>query len=46
MNSKYYSSLKDEVDVAIDTEYSRFFNESTSKAITLENSLYGEAEQL
>lgn len=45
MNTKYYSSLEDKVCVAIDTAYARFFNESTTKAITEDACEYEEAEQ-
>ena len=44
MNSKYYKTLKDEVTVAVDTEYARFFNESTTKVITDEYNQYEEVE--
>ena len=44
MNSKYFSSLKASLLIAIDLEYARFFNETTTKAITLENCQYEEVE--
>ena len=44
MNSKYAVKERDEFTAAIDTEYSRFFNESTTKAITPDHCDYEEAE--
>ena len=44
MNSKYAVKERDEFTAAIDTEYSRFFNESTTKAITPAHCDYEEAE--
>lgn len=44
MNSRYFSSLKDDITIAIETEYARFFNESTTKAITFDNCQYEEVE--
>ena len=44
MNSKYFNSLTDEITVAVDTENVRFFNESTTKAITKDYNLYEEIE--
>ncbi len=44
MNSKYAVKERDEFAAAIDTEYSRFFNESTTKAITPDHCDYEEAE--
>lgn len=43
MNSKYLNSNNNTMRVAIDTEYVKFFNESTTKAITQENCNYEEA---
>ena len=44
MNSKYAVDGVTSVRVAIDTEYARFFNESTTNAITPERNAYEEAE--
>ena len=44
MNSKYAVKERDDFTAAIDTEYSRFFNESTTKAITPDHCDYEEAE--
>ena len=44
MNSKYYNTLTDKIKVAIDTTYARFFNVTTTKAITEEYNLYEEVE--
>ena len=44
MNSKYYKTLQDTITVAVDPEYVRFFNESTTKAITKDYCEYEEIE--
>ena len=44
MSSKYSVKEKDGLKVAIDNEYSRFFNETTTKAITPEYCEYEEVE--
>ena len=46
MNSKFFPTLHDELNVAIDVEYARFFNESTTKAITLLDCQYEESDQV
>ena len=45
MNSKYGSGLegKPNIRVAVESDYARFFNESTTMAITPENNAYEEA---
>ncbi|MDE7263994.1 MAG: hypothetical protein K2N64_04980 [Anaeroplasmataceae bacterium] len=44
MNMKYYTSLENDVLVAIDTEHAKFFNESTTRTITEEDCAYEEVE--
>ena len=44
MKSKYYSTLEQDVTIAIDTEYVKFFNESTTKVISELDCDYEEIE--
>lgn len=44
MKSKYYPTLEQDVTIAIDTEYVKFFNESTTKVISEFDCEYEEIE--
>lgn len=44
MNVKYYTALENDILVGIDTEHAKFFNESTTRAITAQDCAYEEVE--